>query len=65
MHIVEQLAAPVLVNNPDIGLEWIDQMPVPVMKIDPDIFPPVSHAMLLVEVRRGVIPWNFDGQLIV
>jgi len=63
MHVVEQLATPVLVNNPDVGLKWIDQMPMPVMKIEPDIFPPVSHAMLVVEIRRGVIPWNLDRQL--
>lgn len=63
VHIVEQLAAPILVNNPDVGLEWIDEMPVPVMKIDPDIFSPVSHTMLLVEIRRGVVTRNFDRQL--
>ena len=63
MHIVKQFSTSILVNDSGITFKRIYQVPVPVMKIDSNILSPISDTMFHIEIRCGVISWNFDWNL--
>ncbi|CAH0402946.1 unnamed protein product [Chilo suppressalis] len=53
MHVVEQLSPAVLVNDIEGCVEWVHQMPVPVMQVDADILAEVCHTLLWLRVSGG------------
>ena len=62
MHIEEQLPAAVFRNDLAlIGSERVYEMPVPVVEVDSDVFPPVRQTVLDVEVRGSEVSWYYDG----
>ena len=63
VHVVKQFSASILVDNAHVTLKRVYQVPVPMMKIDSDIFSPISDAMLVIQIRCCVISWNFDWNL--
>lgn len=63
MHVVEKLTTPVFVDCHSGTVKWVNQMPVPVMKIDTHIFAPVGHAVLRIDVGGCVVQRDLDGQL--
>lgn len=50
MHVIEKFAPSIFVDNLGTPTEWIDQMPMPVMKVDTKIFPKISNFMFRISV---------------
>lgn len=63
VHIVEELPSSILTNNFSWSLRWINLMPVPMVEVRTDVFPKIMKAMLLIQIRSGVILWNLNGSL--
>lgn len=62
MHVEEQLSSTVLGDDGSIaGGEWVDQMPVPMVEVNADIFAEVGQAVLLFQISRGIVSWDNDG----
>lgn len=61
VHVEEEFSATVLSDNGSVASrEWVHKVPVPVVQIDANILAEVSQAMLLIQVRGGVVPWDDD-----
>lgn len=65
MHVVKELAAPVLLNCHRGTFERVDEMPVPVMEIDADVLAPIGHPVLRVRIRCRPVQGDLDGVLCV
>lgn len=62
VHVVEELAAAILGHNAAIGgLEGVDQMPMPVVKIDAQILAEIPQAMLRLQIGGRIVPGYDDG----
>jgi hypothetical protein len=60
VHVVEQLASPVLGDDLPRRLERVHQVPVPVVEVDPQVLPEVGQPVLLFQVGRGVVFGDLD-----
>lgn len=65
MHVVEQLASAVFVDDFSGTVEGIDEVPVPVMDVGSDVFAEVRDAMLIVQIWRGEVLGDLDGGLVL
>lgn len=65
MHVIKQLATPVLIDNTGRSFVRVNQMPVPMVQIYTDVFTKVADFVFRVQIVRGVIVWYFDRRLII
>lgn len=63
VHVVEELAAAVLVDDGAVRLEGVDEVPVPVVEVYAEVLAEVGEAVLLLQVRRGVVQRDLDRGL--
>lgn len=63
MHVKEQFAASVLVDDVAGSTVRVHQMPVPMMQVHADVFSKVAHPMLDVQVVGGIVERDFDRSL--
>lgn len=63
MHVVKQFSAAVLIDDLRRSLEWINEMPMPVMKVNADVLPEVANSVLHVQVVGSVVVGYFNGSL--
>ena len=63
VHVVEELAAPVLIDRHSGSVKRVDEMPVPVVKIDADVLTPVGDAVLWIGVSRREVQWDLNWAL--
>lgn len=63
VHVIEQFSSSILPNYLLSPFEWIDQMPMPMVKIDTKIFPEIGYTMLDFQIGSCVIPWYFYWNL--
>lgn len=63
MHVKEQFAASVLVDDVAGPAVRVYQMPMPVVKIHADVFAEIAHPVLDVQIVGGVVERDFDRSL--
>lgn len=63
MHVIEQFSASVFVYDLHGPVERVDQVPVPVMEVDADVFAEVADSVLHVQMVGSVIVGYFNGRL--
>lgn len=57
MHVEEELTTSVLPDNIDRSTEGVDQVPMPVVKVDAYIFSPVGYTMFRFKIGSRVVTW--------
>ena len=63
VHIVKELAAPVLLDHITGSGEGVDQMPVPVVQVDAQILSEIGQTVLELQVCRRVVCRNLQRSL--
>lgn len=63
MHVIKEFATSVLVHNVIRPVEWINQMPMPMMQVNTDVFAEIADFVFHVQVVCGIIVRYFDGCL--
>lgn len=64
VHVVEELAAPVLFDHLTRSRKGVDQMPVPVVQVDAQVLTEVGQTVFQLQVSRCVVHRNFQRRLI-
>jgi len=64
MHVIKQFTAPVFVYDVQRSVERIDQMPMPMMKVDTDVLAEIADSVLGVQIVGRIIVWYLDRGLI-
>ena len=56
VHVIEQFTSTILIDDTTIaGFERVDQMPMPMMKVDAHVFTEVPQTMFFFKIRCGVV----------
>lgn len=63
MHVVEEFTTTVFVDDGTIGFEGVDEVPVPVVEVDAEVFAEVGETVFVLEVGGGVVERDFDWGL--
>lgn len=63
MHVVEKFPTTILSDDTIRTFERINQVPMPVVEVDPQVFPEVRQAMFRFQIRSSVISRNDNGVL--
>lgn len=64
MHVKKQFTTPVLIYNIERSVERVDQMPMPVMEVDANVFAEITNPVLRVQVVGRIIVRYFDWSLL-
>lgn len=63
MHVIKQFPTPVFVYNIHRPIKWVNQMPMPMMKINADVFAEIANSVLYVQMVGGIIVRYFNWSL--
>lgn len=63
VHVIEQLSSPVLVDDGEICLEGVHQMPVPMVQVDANVLAEVRHALLGLGIRGRQVGGDYHWHL--
>jgi len=64
VHVKKQFTTPVLIYNIERSVERVDQMPMPVMEVDANVFAEITNPVLRVQVVGRIIVRYFDWSLL-
>lgn len=63
MHVVKEFASSVLINDFPRGVYRVNQMPVPVVEIDTNVFTEVGEPVFFVQIGGRIISRDFQSRL--
>lgn len=64
VHVVEEFTSAILVDDSSVaGLEWVHQMPMPMMEINAHVFSEVPQSMFFLKIRSGVVSSVNQGEV--
>jgi len=64
VHVVEKFSPAVFLNNFARPRERVNEMPVPVVEVDAQIFAEIGETVLNLQVCGSIISWNFNRLLV-
>lgn len=64
VHVKKQFTAPVFIYDFQRAIERINQMPMPMVKVDTDVLAEVADSVLEVQIVGRIIMWYFNWGLI-
>jgi len=64
VHVIKQFTTPVFIYDIQRSFERIDQMPMPMVKVDTNVLPEIADSVLEVQIVGRIIMWYFDWGLI-
>jgi len=63
MHVVKNFTSSVFLHNFARPRERVNEMPVPVVEVDAQIFAEIGETVLDLQVCGSEVTWNFDRLL--